>query len=94
MEPEKNNETKRRSTPDRVQNYQRSEQAGGVEACMTVLIKVFSSILIFLFFPIAFPMCLRTVQVASPDAYYIIIDSYIILFLSVIIRSNMIKFYL
>ena len=75
MEPEKNNETKRKSNPDRVRNYQRSEKAGGVEACMTVLIKLFSWILIFLFFPIAFPMCIRTVQVYSPGAHYIKIDT-------------------
>ena len=36
---------------------------GGAEKCMTILIKVFSWFLILLFFPVAIPMCVRTVQV-------------------------------
>ena len=52
-----------KTTQDRVRNYKRDDKIGGVEKCMTVLIQVFSWFLIFLFFPIAIPMCIRTVQV-------------------------------
>ena len=63
MEPEKDIEAKPKATPDRVSQHRKDEPIGGVEACMTVLIKVFSWVLIFLFFPLAIPMCIRTVQV-------------------------------
>ena len=52
-----------KTTQDRVRNYKRDDKIGGVEKCMTVLIQVFSWFLIMLFFPIAIPMCIRTVQV-------------------------------
>ena len=58
-----------KTTQDRVRNYKRDDKIGGVESCMTVLIKVFSWFLILLFFPIAIPMCIRTVQVASHSQY-------------------------
>ena len=51
------------SSPGRSPNDQRDYKIGGAEKCMTVLIKVFSWFLIFLFFPVAIPMCVRTVQV-------------------------------
>ena len=50
---------------DGVTGYKRNEKIGGVEKCMTVLIKIFSWFLILLFFPIAIPMCIRTVQVSN-----------------------------
>ena len=63
MESEKDKVSKRTSIADTVQTRNESQKAGGVESCMTTLIKVFSWILIFLFLPIALPMCIRTVQV-------------------------------
>ena len=50
-------------SPVRSPNVQRDYKIGGAEKCMTALIKVFSWLLIFLFFPVAIPMCVRTVQV-------------------------------
>ena len=42
---------------------QRNEDVGGAEKCMTVLITIFSWLLIALMFPLALPMCIRMVQV-------------------------------
>ena len=52
-----------------VRGYKRNEKIGGVEKCMTILIKIFSWFLILLFFPVAIPMCIRTVQVSDSRNY-------------------------
>ena len=64
MEVEKDKEIDQKSSTNQVNGGQKQGDVGGVESCMTTLITIFSWILILLFFPLALPMCIRTVQVS------------------------------
>ena len=69
MEVEKDKEIDQKSSTNQVNGGQKQGDVGGVESCMTTLITIFSWILILLFFPLALPMCIRTVQVSFFDKY-------------------------